>query len=320
MQGLINAIAELAPHAEHRNCVRHVYCNWKKIHKGQTLKNIFWKIAKSTYVEAYKLALEELKDEDYDAYQNFLEREPKRFCKAFISTRPLCDIIDNNVSETFNGFILQARGKPLIDMLNEIRDGLMERLYNKLSAVSGANEKLCKTIKTKLDRLKYESRLCTCVPSSQEKFQVCHREDQFVVNICNKTCTCRGWDLTGIPCIHACSVMTFLNLDPTELVAECYTVVKYIEAYRHGIEPLNGPKMWPTSEGYPVVPPIVRKMPGRPPKKRKRCVSEKETGDSKVLPRFGTLTTCQRCFQVGHNKRTCKNAAVDRPPKTNVRH
>lgn len=150
---------------------------------------------------------------------------------------------------------------------------------------------------------------------------MCYREDQFTVNIGHKACTCRAWDLTGIPCIHACLVMTFLNLDPAELVVECYTVVKYLEAYRYGIEPLNGLKMWLTSEGYPVVPPIVRKMSGRPPKrKRKRLVSEKETGNSKVLPRFRMLMTCQQCFQVGHNKKTCKNTSVERLPKTNVRH
>ncbi|XP_057770155.1 uncharacterized protein LOC130989987 [Salvia miltiorrhiza] len=32
-KGLQNAVASLAPFAEHRNCARHVYCNWKKTHK-----------------------------------------------------------------------------------------------------------------------------------------------------------------------------------------------------------------------------------------------------------------------------------------------
>ncbi|KAF2324186.1 hypothetical protein GH714_009600 [Hevea brasiliensis] len=33
-KGLAKAIKELVPHTEHRNCVRHVYANWKKLHKG----------------------------------------------------------------------------------------------------------------------------------------------------------------------------------------------------------------------------------------------------------------------------------------------
>ncbi|WOL04768.1 hypothetical protein Cni_G13490 [Canna indica] len=33
---------------EHRNCARHLYANGKKKHDGYTLKNLFWKVAKST--------------------------------------------------------------------------------------------------------------------------------------------------------------------------------------------------------------------------------------------------------------------------------
>ncbi|KAK4387796.1 hypothetical protein Sango_2386200 [Sesamum angolense] len=47
-KGLLEAIAELAPGAEHRFCLRHMYNNFKGKFKGQELKKMFWKAA-STY-------------------------------------------------------------------------------------------------------------------------------------------------------------------------------------------------------------------------------------------------------------------------------
>ncbi|XP_048235721.1 uncharacterized protein LOC125371226 [Ricinus communis] len=62
--GLTNAIKNLAPFAEYRNCVRHVYYNWKKEFKGQVLKNMFWSAARSTYEAAYKEVIDQIKVEN----------------------------------------------------------------------------------------------------------------------------------------------------------------------------------------------------------------------------------------------------------------
>jgi transposase-like protein len=37
-KGLINAVGKIFPDAEHRFCVRHLYQNFHKKHKGETLK------------------------------------------------------------------------------------------------------------------------------------------------------------------------------------------------------------------------------------------------------------------------------------------
>ncbi|KAH6767656.1 hypothetical protein C2S52_018639 [Perilla frutescens var. hirtella] len=226
-----------------------------------------------------------MKAENEAAYLNFLEREPRKFCKAFVSTVSLCDMVDNNISETFNGYIVQARGKPLIHMLNDIRTQLMNRQYTKVAAIAGVTDRICPTIRARIEKLKYESRHGITIPALHNKYEVHLHDDQFLVNMSNKTCTCRAWDLSGIPCIHACAAMSFLKVDATDFVADYYTVNHYIEAYRSGIEPLNSMSMWPDAIGYPVLPPLLRKMPGRPKKKRTRAPEEKEDKNPTKLKR-----------------------------------
>lgn len=112
----MNAVAEHAPMAEHRNCARHVFMNWKKSTNGLILKDLFWKCIKSTYHVEFNANLDELKAKDQKAYEDFIGRDITKFCKVFINPDSVSDMILNNTSETFNGYILNARGKHCIHM------------------------------------------------------------------------------------------------------------------------------------------------------------------------------------------------------------
>lgn len=48
----------------------------------------------------------------------------------------------------------------------------------------------------------------------------------------------------------------------------------WVESYSYPINPMFGSSMWKKAEGVPTLPPIGRKMPGRPKKKRIRHPSE----------------------------------------------
>ncbi|XP_057809025.1 uncharacterized protein LOC131023500 [Salvia miltiorrhiza] len=314
-KGLINAVQNLASFAEHRNCARHVYCNWKKEFKGPTLKNLFWKAARSTYQAQWEAALEEIKVENEAAYEDFNSRDYRRFCKVLLSTQVQNDMVDNNISETFNGFIVKARSKHIVNMLEDIRISLMERQVKKQQLAEKFDDRVCLAIKKKIEKLMVNARSCIAHPGLRGKFEVQRLEDKFVVDLGNRSCTCRSWNLTGIPCVHGIAAINYMKHDPLEYVHDCYTVEKYRKAYSYAMEPLNGEKLWPKSTANAVLPPFVRIMPGRPKKKRRREHDEVDPKKASRLRKNGVRMTCQRCFQVGHNARGCKNEEVPKPQK-----
>ena len=125
-KGLQNAVARLLPHVEHRNCARHVYANWKKRgHSTQLLKTLFWKVVKCTTHNDFKRIMQEMSTFDPQAAHDFQAIDVRKFCRAYISEWPKCEAIDNNICESFNNYILRHRAKPIIDMLEDIRVGLM---------------------------------------------------------------------------------------------------------------------------------------------------------------------------------------------------
>lgn len=44
-RSLIHGVSKELPMAEHRTCARHIYANLKKLHKSDTLKPLFWRVA-----------------------------------------------------------------------------------------------------------------------------------------------------------------------------------------------------------------------------------------------------------------------------------
>lgn len=47
-KGLINAMKDYLPNAEHRQCARHIYANWRKKHREHEWQKKFWAVAKAS--------------------------------------------------------------------------------------------------------------------------------------------------------------------------------------------------------------------------------------------------------------------------------
>ncbi|GJZ56584.1 mutator type transposase [Tanacetum coccineum] len=118
--------------------------------------------------------------------------------------------------------------------------------------------------------------------------------DVLLNNMCERTCSCKKWDLTGIPCKHAVACIWDMASNgqepgiPESWVSECYWLSTWQDMYRFKINPCNGPNMWKKSPSpITLTPPNYHTPVGK-------------------LSRAGKSLTCNKCGQVGHNQRSCK--------------
>jgi len=58
---------------------------------------------------------------------SFLEnKKPRHFCGAFFKLDVKCDLVDNNMAKIFSGFIIKAKFKLVVNMLEEIHKLMMK--------------------------------------------------------------------------------------------------------------------------------------------------------------------------------------------------
>jgi hypothetical protein len=111
--------------------------------------------------------------------------------------RAKSDVLLNNMCEVFNAKVLEGRDKPIISALEYIREYLMKRVANVLMAIDKWNGPLTPTATKLLDAIKKEAKDYTVLWNG-EIYQVSGPwSDQCVVNVVDKSCSCRRWELTG---------------------------------------------------------------------------------------------------------------------------
>ena len=210
----------------------------------------------------------------------------------------------NNLCESFNAAIIGARDKPILSMLEDIMVYIMRRLNTRQYMERWTGE-ICPNAFRILEKNKYEVRACMANWAGLSKFEIkTMYGDQYVVDLAAKTCSCRRWDLIGIPCSHSVAAIYRKNLEPTDFVHEYYMKKTYQQSYQFIINPMSGQDLWTESGLAPIIPPSYHKQPGRPKKVRRREADELSNSSQKMRRLFAVIT-CTKCGREGHNVRTC---------------
>lgn len=186
------------------------------------------------------------------------------------------DMLLNNLCESFNSLILNARNKPILTMLEKIMTIMMKRIHVNKAKMLKVEGLLCPKIQQIFEKTK--GRASYCVPNwwGDSKFEVDGPSGKFLCDLNELTCYCRMWDLTGIPCKHGVSALSYCGLELETFVHRCYYRGNYLQCYSNFIQPLNGPQMWPNTSMPPVLPPVYAVHPGQKQRKRRLEADEKE--------------------------------------------
>ena len=109
--------------------------------------------------------------------------------------------------ETFNGVILEVRCKPIISMLKEIRVYVMKRLFAKREYVKKWKTDFALRILEKLENANRLSGMWEVQWNGSGRHEV-YRDnvendrESYIVRLQYQSCTCRKWDISGVPCQH----------------------------------------------------------------------------------------------------------------------
>ncbi|KAH7859750.1 hypothetical protein Vadar_004989 [Vaccinium darrowii] len=216
--------------------------------------------------------------------------------------------MDNNTSEAFNEAIKDARDKPILTMYESIRRYLMTRLQTRFKLGMGFKGTICPRIRNKLEATKKWVGECDAMYSGGTIFEVITVLGTYIVDIGQKTCSCRKWDVSGVPCVHGLATIITDKSDLEQYVDKYYHCSTFGRTHNHIIKPIPDQTMWVRTEYDPINPPPLRKRSGRPKKNRRKGEDEPKTS-SGVRKHYTTLR-CGKCKQPGHNARTCSIMVV----------
>ncbi|KAK3230158.1 hypothetical protein Dsin_002039 [Dipteronia sinensis] len=117
------------------------------------------------------------------------------------------------------------------------------------------------------------------------------------VDLDERSCSCRQWDLDELSCSHAVAVARFKGVSINALASKFYTTGFLKHAYEMSVNPVPDPEYWDIPDAIrtlTLLPWKKKNLPGRPKKLRIPSAGEKES-----------YNLVQSVEKKGHNKITC---------------
>ncbi|XP_078432306.1 uncharacterized protein LOC144703887 isoform X2 [Wolffia australiana] len=177
-------------------------------------------------------------------------------------------------------------------IIDAVRDKLMELMRARRAAGETWAGPLTPAMEEKLKKeIPKAAHYVVC--SSDTVFEV-RWNAVHVVDIGAWECTCRRWQMTGLPCTHAMTVFDRLGKNVYEYCSRYLTAEIYRTAYAEDVRSIPDVERMNSifTSSYP---PRSSRPPDRPRRKR-------------VNPNKTTIRAlrCSRCKALGHNKATCE--------------
>nr|KAJ0219418.1 hypothetical protein LSAT_V11C300120670 [Lactuca sativa] len=261
------AKAKLFPCAEHRYCLRHIHENMKATWRGKQFKDLLWDCAKASTVQQFQRSMEEVRKLNNDVYEWLKNIPPQHWSRSHFTGRAHTDAMLNNMCESLNNKIVEGRDVPIITGLEYIREYLMKKIVTVQKEIDKATGPLTPTATIWVGKLKKEATQLRFVFYGNGKYQVSKNlMEQFAVDMGQQTCSCKRWELIGIPCAHEKSTCPTTLLPP-----------------KHHV-PIRRPKK----------------------KRRRSAMEVEDLVKGNQLSRAQKSVTCSKCNKSGHNARTCK--------------
>ena len=87
---------------------------------------------------------------------------------------------------------------------------------------------------------------------------------RFIVDLDKKECTCREWQLTDLPCVHAIAYIGTRWVELADFVDPYYSIEMFKAAYATIVAPMPSKEEWENVEiGFKLLPPKCNRATGR---------------------------------------------------------
>uniref|UniRef100_A0AB38Z7H9 DBD protein n=1 Tax=Paeonia suffruticosa TaxID=45171 RepID=A0AB38Z7H9_PAESU len=299
------SISSIFENSNHGYCLHHLTEDLKKDLKNsytrETLEVIITHVytaAHATTVDGFQNCVESIQSFSSEAREWILQSEPEHWANAYFQGLRY-NHMRSDVALSFYSWVTELPTLTIVQMIDTMRCKMMELIYTRrvdLDQWTQTRLTPCLEEKLRNEIVKASSVQVLLLPDGGN-YEVCNGVGgTSVVNIDLWECSCRGWQVSGLPCFHAVAVLQRIDRNIYDYCSKYFSTVAYRLMYSESINPIPtvDKPVQTQSTAAQVLPPPPRRIPGPPKKRRIRL----KGGVKRPLH-------CSKCKGAGHNRATC---------------
>uniref|UniRef100_A0A5B6YKI6 Putative MuDR family transposase isoform 1 n=1 Tax=Davidia involucrata TaxID=16924 RepID=A0A5B6YKI6_DAVIN len=304
-QGIVEAVETHFPSAFHGFCLRYVSENFRDTFKNSKLVNIFWNAVYSLTTVEFESKITEMVEISQDVIPWFQQFPPQLWAVTYFEGVRYGHFT-LGVTELLYNWALECHELPVIQMMEHIRHQLTSWFNDRRNMGMRWTSIIVPSAEKGILEAIADARCYQVLRANEVEFEIVSTERTNIVDIRSRVCSCRRWQLYGLPCAHAAAALISCGQNAHLFGEHCFTVDSYRETYSQMIYPIPDKSLWTElgegAEGggakvdITIRPPKTRRPPGRPKKKVLRVES---------LKRPKRVVQCGRCHMLGHSQKKC---------------
>lgn len=302
-KSIVDGVESNFPTAFHGFCMLHLSESFRKEFNDSLLSELLWEAANALTVMEFDSKVLEMEEISQDAAFWVRKVPPHLWANSYFEGSRLGNLTANIV-ESLNSWILEASGLPIVQMMECIRRQLMTWFNERREASMQWSSTLVPSAERQVSDALDSARSYQVLRANEAQFEVISHQGTNIVDVRSRCCSCRGWEVYGLPCSHAVAALLSCRQNVHRFSESCFTVASFRKAYSQTIHPIPDRSLWnevskdygDSGEDLVVNPPKSLRPPAQ---LRKRRASTGERAQAK------RVVHCSRCYQTGHFRTTC---------------
>ncbi|KAL0732408.1 hypothetical protein Bca4012_008617 [Brassica carinata] len=305
-KSVVDGVESNFPTAFHGFCVHHLAGRfYKEFHNSGALVSLLWEAAHSPTVLEFNSKLNSIQQISPEAFLWIQNVSPSLWASCYFGGTRFGQLTANVVTDSLESWIEEVSGLPIIQTMECFHRRLMDLFKERREACSHWSDDvlLVPSAESRMLAAMERSRGHRVYRANEAEFEVMASEGNVVVDIENRSCLCRRWEVYGLPCSHAVGALLSCGEDVYEYAESCFAVESYRRTYADAIEPVSDNVEWrdkvlKREDGVGGDGIRTPKVTGAARRRRRRIRPEDRD-------RVKRLVHCSRCQQTGHFRTTC---------------
>ncbi|KAM3235564.1 hypothetical protein P3L10_015601 [Capsicum annuum] len=307
---IANAFSHVYSHAHHELCMRHITENLCVNQHCREYLYLFYAAAKAYSFDEFSDNFVELKSKCPKAthvLENVLGF--KKWSRAHFSDNRY-DVMTTNIVESLNSILMDEREHPVSYIFNSIAKKFGEKFRKRHAFVGGKKNIFVPSVKRILrDNKSASDSLYVGNPNGVlDEYTVFGNGVTAKVNLLERSCSCRKFDLVKIPCEHAMAALRAKYGDDEDYgnsiydySSPIYKAESYLLAYSKAINMVPPEVEWTMPQE--LVDTEISPPPYDPKLEKKKFKRTKDIGETFKSKR---RNMCSICKKSRHKRTTCR--------------
>jgi hypothetical protein len=302
---VVEAVELNFPTASHGFCLRYVSENFREEFKSPKLLNLFWTAFYALTTTEFDSKVKDMMQVQ-DVMPWFQHFPPNLWAVSYFEGMRYGHF-NIGITEILYNWALECHELPIVQTIEYIRHQLTCWFSERHKLALSYKSVLVPSAEKLISESISDSGCYQVLRANKVEFEIVSSERTNIVDTETRFCSCRRWQIYGIPCAHAAAALLSCGEDPRQYAHECFSVMKYRATYSQRIYPIPDRIHWSNSSSGPgqcyksdviLRPPKIRRPPGRPKMKILKMES---------LKRPKRIVQCGRCHLLGHSQKKCSS-------------